>query len=73
MEQYGDSIHIAEGEGVHDIVTMREKTSHILRSYFKSNGKEEDEEAQKREIIKAEARLIRSDIKTNVCVPTETN
>ncbi|KAG1706964.1 hypothetical protein GQR58_003591 [Nymphon striatum] len=66
MEHYGDSIYIAEGEGVHDIVTVREKTSQILRSYFKSHGKEEDEEAQKRAIIKAAARLIRSDIKSNV-------
>ncbi|KAG1662657.1 Villin-1 [Nymphon striatum] len=66
IEHYGDSIYIAEGEGVHDIVTMREKTSQILRSYFKSHGKEEDEEAQKRAIIKTAARLIRSDIKTNV-------
>ncbi|KAG1669527.1 Sodium channel protein para [Nymphon striatum] len=66
MEHYGDSIYIAEGEGVHDIVTMREKTSQILRSYFKSHGKEEDEEAQKRAIIKTAARLIRSYIKTNV-------
>ena len=66
MEQYGDSVYIAEGVGVHDIVTMREKTSQILRSYFKSHGKEEDEEAQKRAIIKTAARLIRSDIKTNV-------
>ena len=66
MEQYGDSIYIAEGEGVHDIVTMREKTSQILRSYFKSHGKEEDEEAKKRAIIKTAAKLIKSDIKTNV-------
>ena len=67
MEQYGDSTYIAEGEGVlGDIVTMREKTSQILRSYFKTHGKEEDEEAQKRAIIKTAARLIRSDIKTNV-------
>ena len=66
MEQYGDSIYIAEDEGVHDIVTMREKTSQILTSYFKSHGKEEDEEVQKRAIIKTAARLIRGDIKTNV-------
>lgn len=31
-DRYGNSIRIAEGEGLHDIVTMREKTSHILRS-----------------------------------------
>ncbi|KAG1683688.1 Protein eyes shut [Nymphon striatum] len=66
MEHYGDSMYIADGEGVHDIVTMREKTSQILRSYFKSHGNKEDEEAQKRVIIKTAARLIRSDIKTDV-------
>ena len=63
MQQYGESK--AEGEGVHDIVTMRKKTSQMLRSYFKSHGKEEDEESQKRAIVKTAARLIRSDIKTN--------
>ena len=66
MEQYGDSIYLAKDGGVHDIVTMREKTSQILRSYFKSHGKEEDEETLKSAIIKTAARLIRSDTKTNV-------
>ena len=37
MKQYRDSIYIAEDKGVHDIVTMRGKTSQILRSYFKSH------------------------------------
>ena len=64
-ERYGDSIYIAEGEGLHDIVTMREKTSQILRSYFKS-VKESDEESQKRTIIETAVRLIKSDIKTEV-------
>ena len=45
---------------------MRKKTSHILKSNFKSHGKEEDEEAQKRAIIKTVARLVKSDTKTNV-------
>ena len=66
IDTYGDSIYFAEGEGVHDIVTMREKTSQILRSYFKDHDKEGDEEAQKRAIIKTAAKLIRSDIKANV-------
>ena len=66
MDTYGDSIYFAEGEGVHNIVTMREKTSQILRSYFKDHDKEGDEEAQKRAIIKTAAKLIRSDIKANV-------
>jgi len=61
MERYGNSIHIAEGEGLCDIVTMREKTSHILPSYFKCDM-DVDEESQKRAIIEAAARLIKSDI-----------
>ena len=65
-DRYKSAIHIAEGEGLHDIVTMREKTSHILRSYFKSTQKGDDEETQKMAIIKTAARLIKSDIKTNV-------
>lgn len=63
-EQYGNSIHFAEGEGLHDIVTMREKTSEILRSYFNTQAK--DEASQKQAIIETAARFIKSDIKSNV-------
>lgn len=63
-DRYGNSLHIAEGEGLHDIVTMRERASEILRLYFKHQ--EGDEESQKRAIIETAARLIKSDIKTNV-------
>ena len=63
-EQYGDNVHFAEGEGLHDIVTLREKTSHILRSYFNTQTK--DEESQKQAIIETAVRLIKSDIKSNV-------
>ncbi len=63
-EQYQDNVHFTEGEGLHDIVTMREKTSQILRSYF--SEREKDEESQKQAIIQTAARLIKSDIKTNV-------
>lgn len=66
MERYKDSIHIAEVNGLHDIVTFREKTSHILWSHYKDTQREDDEEAQKRAIIELAARHIRSDIKTNV-------
>ncbi|CAM1332427.1 Uncharacterised protein r2_g4157 [Pycnogonum litorale] len=65
-KRYGDSIYIAEGEGLQDIVTMKEKTSQILRSYFKTNRQAEDEESQKRMIIDTASRLIKSDVKTNV-------
>ena len=64
-ERYGNSIYIAEGKGQNDIVTMKEKTSHILRSYFMRDG-DTDEESQKAAIIETAARLIKSDIKTEV-------
>ena len=63
-EQYQCNVHFTEVEGLHDIVTMREKTSQILRSYF--NEQEKDEESQKQAIIRTAARLIKSDIKSNV-------
>jgi hypothetical protein len=43
---------------------MKEKTSQLLRSYFNAPGK--DEESQKQVIIETAARLIESDIKSNV-------
>ena len=34
-KRFKDSIHFSEREGLDDIVTMREQTSQILRSYYK--------------------------------------
>ena len=70
-EKYGESVflHFAETEGLQDLVTMKEKTSQILRSYFNAQAK--DEESQKQVIIETAARLIKSDIKSNV--PSLTN
>jgi len=48
-EQYGDNVHFAEGEGLHDIVKMREKASQILIFYFNTQAK--NKESQKQEII----------------------
>ena len=56
---------MAEGEWLHDIVTFREKTSSILRDYFKIPNKD-DEEAQKTAIIETAKKLIKSDIKTHI-------
>ena len=64
--RYGDSIHFAEGEGVDDIVTMREQTSHILRSYYRQKCQEGDEQSQKMAIIETAAKLIKSDIKSHI-------
>ena len=55
-ERYGDSILVLEGDGLHDIVTMRGKESQILRSYFKSTNQDGDEESQERAIIETAAR-----------------
>ena len=70
-EKYGESVflHFAETEGLQDLVTMKEKTSQILRSYFNAQAK--DEETQKQVIIETAARLVKSDIKSNV--PSLTN
>ena len=65
LERYGDSIFVAEGKGVKNIVTFREKTSKILREYYNS-PREDDEESQKRVIIQTAAKLIKSDIKATV-------
>lgn len=66
VERYGISVYIAEGEGLNDIVTFREKTPHILLSFYKDAQREGDEESQKKAIIETAARLIKSDIKTGV-------
>ena len=58
-EHYGSSIHIAEGEGLHNVVTMREKTSQILRSYLKCTTQKVNEELQKKAIIETAAKLIK--------------
>ena len=59
-----ESVYFAEKEGLQDLVTMKENTSKILRSYFNAQAK--DEESQKQVIIETAARLIESDIKSNV-------
>ena len=69
LEHYGESIFVAEGKGLHDIVTFREKTSSILRNYF--SKPEMDEEGQKRDIIKTAGKLIKSDIKSMILPSTD--
>ena len=68
-EKYGDSIFIAECEGLPNIVMFREKTKKILRDYF--SIQEKDEEAQKRAIIETAAKLIKIDIKS--MIPSSTD
>ena len=49
-----------------NIVPMREQTPEILRSYYKQNCQEGDEESQKRAIIETATKLIKRDIKSQV-------
>ena len=49
---------------------MREQTSQILRSYYTQKCQEGDEEFQKRAIIETAARLIKSDIISEVSTVT---
>jgi hypothetical protein len=65
LEYYGDSLFIAEDDGLHDIVTFRHTSSRILRDYVNEMNKY-DEEAHKKSIIETAAKLIRSDIKTSI-------
>ena len=44
-DHFNDSIYISEVEGCPDLVTLREKTSEILRSHFKSTQRDLDEES----------------------------
>ena len=71
LEHYGNAICIAEGDGLSDIVTFREKTSEILRNYFNTPNGDDDEDTKKRAIVEAAAKLIKSDIKTMITPSVE--
>ena len=65
LKRYGDSLYIANSDGLYDIITFRETTSNILRDYFNRPNKD-NEEAHKRAIIAAAVKFIKSDIKSHV-------
>ena len=65
LKRYGDSVYIANSDGLHDIITFRETTTNILRDYFNRPNKD-GEEAHKRAIIAAAVKFIKSDIKAYV-------
>ena len=65
IESYDDSLYIAEKDGEQDVVTMMETVTRILRSYYK-NKEDVDETRQKFRIIEAAARLMNSDVKSDV-------
>ena len=58
-------------KGLKNIVTFKEKTSEILRSFYKYSQVQSNEEVQKRAIIDTAAWLIRSEIKENVVPATD--
>lgn len=62
LEYYGDNIIISNEKGKSNIVTMRETANEILRSYHEKT-KYCDIELQKIQLIKAAAKIIRSDVK----------
>ena len=65
MKRYGDSLYIANSEGLYDTITFRETISNILRDYFNRPNKN-DEVAHNRAMIAAAVKFIKSDIKAYV-------
>ena len=65
LKRYGDSVYIANSDGLHDIITFRETTTNILHDYF-NRPNMDGEEAHKRAIIAAAVKFIKSDIKAYV-------
>jgi hypothetical protein len=51
QNRYGNAIYFAESAGLHDLLSMREKTSVNLRSYYNNMKQEDDEESPKRAIL----------------------
>ena len=62
MEQLQNDIVISEINGISVIVTLRKKASHVLREFY-DQQKSSDIEEEKRRIIVAVAKLIKSEIK----------
>ena len=71
LQKYGEDIQFAEERGLNDIVTLSEKGSSILRKYKELSDIGNDLEDHKRAIIETAAKLIKSDIKSNI--PSETS
>ena len=61
-EQFGDSVIITDLNGKVDVVTLRTTAASILHDFY-SQEKMENEDAKKLSILKAAAKLIKSDIK----------
>jgi hypothetical protein len=70
LEHYGDNIVISGQNGKVDVITLRETAHQILRSYYAMP--KESEDAEKMWIIDTAARLIKSDIKSNLSGANDT-
>lgn len=70
-EHYEERVVLSHGNGKTDIVTLKDTADHILRSYH-AKPKDCDLESQRRHIIEAAARLIKSDVKAYECKNKDT-
>ena len=62
-KHFGRSIIITEINGKHNVVTLRSTAASILHEFYERQ-KSDDSQTEKLELIKAAAKLIKSDIKT---------
>ena len=62
ISYFGDALVIGNVRGRSDVVTIKETAAKILQQ-FKDSQETDDEEVEKRKIVRAAARLIKADIK----------
>ena len=62
ISYFGDELVISNVHGRNDVVTVKETVAKILQQ-SKDSPQTDDEEAEKRKIVRAAARLIKADIK----------
>ena len=62
LERYGEDIIIAESDGMANVVTLKKDAKKIIQDFHKAD-REQNDEAEKRRLIKTAAALIQSDIK----------
>ena len=65
-EHYGDEVIISSrrGQGISNVLTLRESADKVLGMYYQK-PKDVDTELQKRDIIEAAAKILKSDIKSS--------
>jgi len=63
ISYFGDELVINNVHGRSDVVTVKETAANILQQ-FKDSPQTDDEEAEKRKIVRAAARLIKADKRT---------